>query len=216
MFKVISKIYKHLLNLDGHIQAPPITWNTSLIGAKWNYLKNAFIDTIRPNKAGQQFFDIMVHHPDEKAAKTACEIFEHETGIKMYMTNPEGAQSFSTNANILIRWIKEGKFPKQIKHIVIGHGAGTTVDDTWHVAFEPNVKIDDFIAQRIPKGEMVLVNCCEGTPKSLRHLIPKDKPAIGKSASEFDSTYTYPAKVVISGQKGIVGGYANGILTLYK
>ena len=202
--------------MDGHIQAPQLTWNTSLIGAKWNYLKDTFIDAVHPNKAGQKFFDIMVRHPDKKEAQTACEIFEHETGIKMYMTNPEGAQSFSTNANILIRWIKEGKFPKQIKHIIIGHGSGTTLNDTWHVTYEPEVKIEDFIAKKIPKGEMVLVNCCEDTPKNIRHLIPKDKPAIGKYATEFYSTYKHPAKVVISGQKGIVGGYANGILTLYK
>ena len=139
-----------------------------------------------------------------------------ETGIKMLMTNPKGAMSFSTNANILIRDIKKGYFPKDIKYVVIGHGEGTILNDTWHVAYDPEVKIFDFIEKNIPKGEMVLVNCCETTPKGLKHLIPKNKPAIGKVAGEFTSSYRNPAKVVISGTRDIVGGYANGFLTLYK
>jgi hypothetical protein len=77
-------------------------------------------------------------------------------------------------------------------------------------------RIIDFIEKNIPKGEMVLVNCCETTPKGLKHLIPKNKPAIGKVAGEFTSSYKNPAKVVISGTRDIVGGYANGFLTLYK
>lgn len=196
--------------------APKLSWRTSLVGAKSNYLLNSIKDCIRPNKAGNEFFNIMANSPSAKDAKRACDIFEKETGVKMLMTNPRGAISFSTNANILIRDIKKGYFPKDVKYVVIGHGDGTILNDTWHVAYDPKVKIFDFIEKNIPKGEMVIVNCCETTPKELRYLIPKNKPAIGKVAGEFESSYHNPAKVVISGTRDIVGGYANGFLTLYK
>ena len=216
MGNLLSKVFRYITNADGHIMAPKLCWRTSLIGSNCNYLLNLLKDSLRPNKAGKEFFNIMTGSPSAKDAKRACDIFEKETGVKMLMTNPEGAMSFSTNANILIRDIKNGRFPKNIKYVVIGHGEGTILNDTWHVAYDPEVKIFDFIEQNIPKGEMVLVNCCETTPKELKHLIPKNKPAIGKVASEFSSSYSNPAKVVISGTRDIVGGYANGFLTLYK
>ena len=216
MFKFLQKIFHPYEN----VMAPKFCWRTSEVGAKLRYLKDAFIDSIRPNKAGKEFSRIMANNPTAQDAQRACDIFERETGIKMIMTNPEGAISFNTNANIIIRDIKEGRFPKDIKYMIIGHGAGTVLNDTWHVMFQPEIKILDFIDKHIPKGEKVLVQCCEGTPKEIRHLIPKDKPAIGKSASEMYSSYKHPAKIVISGQQvpsyqRIVGGYGNGIATYY-
>lgn len=216
MKNLLSKIFKHITNADGHIMAPKLCWRTSYIGAKCNYLLNSIKDCLRPNKAGNKFLNIMTKTPSEKEVIHACSIFEKETGIKMLMTNPNGARSFSTNANILIRDIQKGRFPKDIKYVVIGHGKGTILNDTWHVANDPKVKIFDFIEQNIPKGEMVLVNCCETTPKEIAHLIPKNKPAIGNFVTEFCSSYKNPAKIVISGTRDIVGGYANGYLTLYK
>ncbi|MBP3821395.1 hypothetical protein J6G99_07120 [bacterium] len=216
MGNLLSKVIKYITNADGHIMAPKLCWRTSLIGSKCNYLLNSVKDCLRPNKTGNEFLNIMASSPSAQDIKRACDLFEKETGIKMLMTNPKGAMSFSTNANILIRDIKKERFPKNIKYIVIGHGEGTILNDTWHVAYAPQVKIFDFIEQNIPKGEMVLVNCCETTPKELKHLIPKNKPAIGRIVTEFDSSYKTPAKIVISGTREIVGGYANGFLTLYK
>ena len=216
MGKFLTKIFRYITNADGHIMAPKLCWRTSQVGVLYNCTVNSFKDWVRPTKAGKEFSDIMCNSPTAQDAKRACDIFEKATGIKMLMTHPGGAQSFNTNANILIRDIKKGYFPKDIKYVVIGHGEGTILNDTWHVAYDPEVKIFDFIEKNIPKGEMVLVNCCETTPKELKHLIPKNKPAIGKVAGEFSSSYKNPAKVVISGIRDIVGGYANGFLTLYK
>ena len=67
-------------------------------------------------------------------------------------------------------------------------------------------KIFDFIEQNIPYGNKVLVNCCEETPKSLRYLIPKNKPAIGNSTyTDATSSYRHPLKIVESGK--LVVGY---------
>lgn len=220
MFKFIQNSIKHFLRTDGKVMAPPLSWRTSEIGSKLRYLKNCLMDSIFPNRAGKLFSDIMCSHPDADKVKRACKIFERETGIKMIMTNPEGAVSFNTNANTIIRDLREGRFPKDIKYVVFGHGSGTVLNDTWHVMADPKVKILDFIDTHVPKGEKVLVQCCESTPKELRHLIPKDKPAIGKYATEMYSTYKHPAKIVRSGDKlpsynRIIGGYGNGIATYY-
>ena len=213
--RILKDCIKSFLRTDGKVMAPPLSWRTSEVGSKLRYLKDSFTDEIMPNKAGREFYNIMVSRPNEELAQKACDIFTKETGIKAFMTNPMGAQSFSTLANIIIRDIKKGWFPKDIKYVIFGHGDGTTVNNTWHVMADPNVKIFDFIKEHIPKGEKVLVQCCEGTPKSLKHLIPKDKPAIGYPASEMYSSYKHPAKIVISGRDEIIGGYGNGIASYY-
>ena len=153
--------------------------------------------------------------PDEKRAQLACNIFERETGLKMFMTHPGEAYSFQNNCWILADMIKRGDFPDDIKYVIIGHGSGSTVNGTWHVAKAPEIKIFDFINEHVPKGEKVLVNCCEETPKEFKHLIPKDKPGIGNVASEFYDSYSYPAKIVESGRNEIIGAFANGIATYY-
>ena len=137
------------------------------------------------------------------------------------MTNPSDEYCFSYFANIILNDIKKGKFPKDIKYVIFGHGSGTSLaktdENAWHVAGNPKVKIFDFIEQNIPYGNKVLVNCCEETPKSLRYLIPKNKPAIGNSTyTDATSSYRHPLKIVESGKREIIGGYANGITTLYK
>ena len=157
----------------------------------------------------------MATNPTAQQVQEACDLFTKATGIKMIMTNPKGAISFSNLAHTILRDIKEGNFPKDIKYIILGHGSGSTLNDTWHVANNPSVKIFDFIKKNIPKGEKVLVDCCEETPKELRHLIPKSKPAIGKVVTELESSYHTPAKIVKSGTNEIIGGYANGIASYY-
>lgn len=211
-----KKIIQYVLNKDGHIMAPAKTWKTSFVGSNFNYLKNSVKDFIKPNKAGKKFSEIMTSNPNREQVQLACDLFEKETGVKMLITHPKGAFSFNTNANILIRNIKQGTFPKEVKYVVIGHGDGTVLNNTWHVLYEPETSIFDFIEKNIPKGELAIVNCCENTPKELIHLIPKNKPAIGKVAGEYTSSYRNPAKVVRSGEREIIGGYANGIMTLYK
>ena len=211
-----KKAFRYILNRDGHIMAPPLTWKTSRTGSNFNYLKNSIKDLIKPNPAGKKFSEIMVNNPTREQVQLACDIFEKETGVKMLMTHPGGAFSFNTNANILIRNIKNGDFPKDVRYVVIGHGDGTVLNDTWHVLYEPNTPVFDFIEKNIPKGELAIVNCCECTPKEISYLIPKNKPAIGRVAGEFTSSYRHPAKVVRSGEREIIGGYANGIMTLYK
>ena len=197
------------------LKAPQLSWKTSTFGSNLRFLYKSFKQSLFPNKNGALFQRIMQEGPDEKKAKLACSIFERETGIKMLMTHPGEAYSFQNNCWILSDMIKKGDFPNDIKYVIIGHGSGTSVNNTWHVAKAPEIKIFDFIKENIPKGEKVLVNCCEETPDELKYLIPKDKPGIGNVASEFYNSYSTPAKIVVSGEDKICGAFANGIATYY-
>ncbi len=214
----MSKFINILLNKG--IKAPPLSWRTSWFGSAFNIISNSVKDFIKPNKLGKEFSNVMWSKPDAQKVKTVCDKFEKATGIKMLMTNPHDAYCFSDFANVLLRDIKNGILPKDLKYIVFGHGEGTSLiqsgKDKWHILADPNVGIFEYINKNIPIGEKVLVNCCETTPKSMKHLIPKDKPAIGKPThTDASSSYYHPLKIVQSGQNKIIGGYANGIMTLY-
>lgn len=201
------------------IQAPKLTWSTSWVGSKSNSLYQDLKGLFKPDKLGNEFRKAMWKGTQPEIDR-AINLFKNETGINMHMLDKTQAYCFGDFANVLLRDIKNNKFPKDIKHIVFGHGLGTSIlkdgKDSWHAAFKPEIKIFDFIEQNIPKGEKVLVNCCEGTPKNLKHLLPKDKPAIGYTTyTDASSTYYHPLKIVESGKSEIIGGYANGIMTLY-
>ena len=213
------KFFRILLNKE--IQAPPLTWQTSKIGVLWKSFVNEQKTFWKPNKIGKEFYNTMWSKPDTKTVQEVCNKFEKATGVKMLMTDTTEAYSFCNLANIFMRDIKNGQFPKDIKYVIFGHGSGSSLvkngPDKWHVGYKPEVGIFDFIDKNVPKGEKVIVNCCEVTPKQYRHLIPKDKPAIGyQTNTEATSSYYHPIKIVRSGENRIIGGYANGITTMYK
>ncbi len=214
----MSKFLNILLNKG--IKAPPLSWRTSYVGSKINSLCNSVKELFKPNKLGQQFSKVMWSNPNEKSVQAICDVFEKETGLKLLMTSPKDAYCFNEFGNVLLRDIKEGRYPKDLKYVVFGHGEGSSLinsgKDKWHVLADSNIGIFDFINKNIPKGEKVLVNCCETTPKQYKHLLPKEKPAIGyPTNTDASSTYYYPLKIVQSGRNEIIGGYANGIMTLY-
>lgn len=213
-----SKFFNILFNKN--IQAPPLSWRTSRVGASLRTLWESIVDTVNPTKLGKKFYNTMVSNPTKESVQEVCDTFTKETGVKLIMTDPTEAYCFSSFAHVLLRDIKNGRFPKDIKYVIFGHGSGTSLvksgQDAWHVAGNPKVKIFDFIEEKVPKGDKVLVNCCESTPKQYKHLIPKDKPAIGyPTCADASSSYYHPLKIVESGRRQIIGGYANGIATMY-
>ena len=210
-------LFKIILNKG--IQAPKLTWETSWLGSMCNVICREIKDCLKPNPLGKSFKKAMWKGSTEEIQQS-LNLFKQETGITMHMVDKTQAYCFGDFANVLLQDIHAGKFPKDIKHVVFGHGMGTSVlkdgEHVWHATFNPKIKIFDFIEQNVPPGEKVLVNCCEVTPKELKSLLPKDKPAIGYTTyTDASSTYHHPLKIVESGNRQIVGGYANGIMTLY-
>ena len=215
-------MYTKFLNTVLHkgIKAPKLCWRTSWLGSKCNSLSRSIRYTFKPNKTAKNFQKVMFSNPTEKEVQKVCNEFEKETGIKMFMVHPSGAYSFNDFGNVLMNEIKKQRFPKDIKYVIFGHGEGSSLvqsgKNRWRAEGDSNIGIFDFINNKIPKGEKVLVNCCEQTPKEIKHLIPKDKPAIGYPVNtDGSSSYRYPLKIVQSGRNEIIGGWANGIMTLY-
>lgn len=214
----MSKFFNIIFNKN--IVAPSLSWNTSKVGAVMNSLTMEMKQFLKPNKIAKEFHDTMHSTPDMKAVELVCDKFEKATGVKMIMTDTFESYCFSDLANVLIRNIQKGQFPKDIKYVIFGHGDGTSLVSTgkarWHIMNKPEIGIFDFIKQHIPKGEKVIVNCCEMTPKEYKHLIPKNKPAIGYTTyTDASSSYYHPLKIVKSGEDRIIGAYANGITTMY-
>lgn len=211
------KIFNILFNKN--IQAPKLSWATSWLGSRSNSLYQDIKSLFKPNKLGKEFKKAM-WNGSQSEIDQILDTFKQKTGINMYLIDKTQSYCFNDFGNVLLRDIQNKKFPKDIKYIVFGHGMGTSIvkegKDAWHAAFKPEIKIFDFIEQNIPQGEKVLVNCCEVTPKQFKHLLPKDKPAIGYTTyTDASSSYYHPLKIVESGKKQIIGGYANGIMTLY-
>lgn len=214
----MSKFFNILFNKN--IIAPPLSWKTSSLGSSANLVAMELRQMFKPNKIVKEFYNVMWAKPNAKTVEKVCDKFEKATGVKMIMTDTHEAHSFCELENVFMRDIRKGRFPKDIKYIIFGHGAGSSLvqtgADRWHVGHKPEIGIFDFIKQHVPKGEKVIVNCCEVTPKKYRHLIPKNKPAIGfETSTDASSSYYHPLKIVRSGEDRIIGAYANGIATMY-
>lgn len=163
-------------------------------------VKNQFAKYLLPGKS----FDI------EKAKL----LFEQKTNIQLHIGHTDNLFSFSLTPGNIIKLINSGKFPSDFKHVLIGHGTGTVIDNSWRFSGN-NKDIFEYIRQNIPLGEKVLVTCCEETPKELRRLIQKDKPGIGNIVHTELTSHHRPAKIVISGQNQIIGHYAKGKTEYY-
>ena len=215
MFKQIFNII-----LKKNKIAPALSWKTSFLGSSIRRLGEQIADVIHPNEIVKKFTKVMQGNPTQNQVDDICRNFSKETGINLYMTNPQEAYCFQDFASVLLHDLEKGRFPKDIKYVIFGHGSGTSLidsgKDAWHVAGNSKIGIFDFIEENIPKGKKVLVNCCEETPKQFKNLIPVNKPAIGNPVhTDATSSYKYPLKIVESGRREIIGAYANGIATLY-
>lgn len=144
----------------------------------------------------------------------AKDIFVKRTGMNLHVASPDGLQSFAQTPAKIIRYLDKGMFPKEIKHAILGHGTGSTVNDSWVVS-GTGEKVFDFIRREIPKGERALVCCCEETPKPLLSLLNKNKKGVGRVVHTELGTASRPAKIVESGRDEIIGDFARGKATYY-
>lgn len=154
----------------------------------------------------------------EKAQEIERLFFEN-TGIKLYCPSNSVEGAFSSSVIRIMESVSDGTFPKEIKHILIGHGVGSSLTPRGWQMSGTSVKdgkvieIYDFINNlKLPKNEPVLVLCCEDGIKSVTN-----KPGIGmkvdlglSNLGEFDSRYHTlmgPGKIVRSGENKICGHF---------
>lgn len=141
------------------------------------------------------------------------------TGINLYCPSNSVEGAFSSSLTRIIEAVNGGTFPKEIKHVLIGHGVGSSLTPRgWQmsglsVKDGKVIEIYDFVNKlKLPKNEPVLVLCCEDGIKSV-----PGKPGVGMKVDlglanlgSFDRnshSLMGPGKIVRSGENEICGHY---------
>ena len=152
-------------------------------------------------------------------AQAIEKLFFENTGIKLYCPSNSVEGAFVSSVIGIIDAVNDGTFPKEIKHILIGHGVGSSLNPrTWKmsgisVKDGKDIEIFDFVNKlKLPKNEPVLVLCCEDGKKSV-----PNRPGIGmqvdlclSNLGGFDRVSRAlmgPGKIVRSGENKICGHY---------
>lgn len=132
--------------------------------------------------------------------KKECDTFKLATGAELHVPSTMASDLFGEACIVLERAAKDGNFPREIKHVLVGHGYGSSVAGDWsiingggnifhYINHNPNIK----------KGDKVLVLSCEtyGTVKW--------RNGIGKSVILSLTDGLHPAKIVIAGENKVAG-----------
>ena len=140
----------------------------------------------------------------EKARELQQKFFE-ETGLILHVPASSTGRFDNTLNNICFA-VHEGNFPKDIKHVLIGHGIGSASAKTWILEGKglkdgSTIEILPYINANIPHGEKVLVTSCEQGTKIA------NKPGIGDEVQLSLGDVSAPGKVVRSGTDRIIGHY---------
>lgn len=140
-------------------------------------------------------------------AEELSRLFYEDTGLILHCPTNR-THLFSIALNSIYSAVKQGTFPKDIKHVLIGHGMGSSKAKTW--AMEglslkngEVVEVIPYINKSIPKGEKVLVCSCES--RGLGQIA--GKPGIGNEVELSLECEGEPGKVVRSGIDRIIGHY---------
>lgn len=139
-------------------------------------------------------------------------LFEQDTGLILHCP-ANRTNLFGIALSQISRDIKLGIYPKDIKHVLIGHGIGSSIPNksgyiSWELeglsfANGKHVNIFEYINKNIPKGEKVLVCSCE------EGVAISGRPCVGKHVELSLGVPTEPAKIVQSGENKIIGHYTS-------
>ncbi len=134
-------------------------------------------------------------------------VFRKETGLTLHCFG--NIRDFNKTLSAIADEVKNGKFPKEIKHIMIGHGSGNVATKNW-VTSEGSVLKYINTNKKMEKGDLVLVACCEdglGTwsPDFPGRGLPVELVPCGRFKNDAGRG---PAKIVRRGEEIICGDYS--------
>lgn len=134
-------------------------------------------------------------------------LFEQDTGLVLHAPSNR-TNLFGLALSTISRDIKQGTFPVDIKHVLIGHGMGSSLNKSWILeglgfANGKSVNIFEYINKNILNGEKVLVCSCEEGATVVT------KPGIGRHVELSLAVPTEPAKIVEAGKNEIIGHYTS-------
>lgn len=129
-----------------------------------------------------------------------CIRFKSETGAMLHVPDTMAASMFGFSCSTLELAARNGNFPKDIKHVLVGHGYGSSVRGDWSIIGRGG-NVFNYINNnpQIKPGEMVLVLCCESGEKVLGRRAVGDKVILSLTDG------THPAKIVVKGENKIAG-----------
>ena len=158
-------------------------------------------------RIGERYNPQNIHHyrlynrtPEE--LKQECDLFKQVTGAELHVPDTMASLDFGLACSILERCAKDGNFPADIKHVLVGHGYGSSVRGDWSIIGRGG-NVYSYIGRNpnIKNGEKVLVLCCEsGEGVAGRN-------AIGDSVQLSLIDRLHPAKIVVKGENKVAGEF---------
>jgi len=132
--------------------------------------------------------------------KKECDAFKLATGAELHVPSTMASDLFGDACIVLERAAKDGNFPKDIKHVLVGHGYGSSVNGDWNI-INGGGNVLNYIANNpnIKEGEKVLVLCCES------YGTVRGRNGIGGKVILSLTDSLHPAKIVVKGQNKIGG-----------
>lgn len=133
-----------------------------------------------------------------------CSEFKQATGITLHCPTQWNLAPLDEALMTVANLKQAGTFPPDIKHLIIGHGTGSSLNDTWRFC-DTGENIFNFINRTIPKGEKVLLGVCEEGATVI------GKPGIGKHVVNSFVDASMPGKIVESGKNKIIGHFLTDV-----
>lgn len=145
----------------------------------------------------------------QKLIDDIAKVFQDTTGIKLHCPTNANLSEFGDTINEVEQLFLKGLMPKDIKHLVIGHGGGSSINGSWNFIYSgsKNDKVFSYINSNIPKGELALVATCEENfiPALRSEALASGYNAIGDTCITSLIETTHPGKIVESGKNVIIG-----------
>lgn len=134
-------------------------------------------------------------------------VFKAETELTLHCFG--NVRDFNKTLSAIADEVKKGNFPKEIKHIMIGHGSGNVATKNW-VTSEGSVLKYINTNNKMEKGDLVLVVCCEdGLGAWNRDFPGRGLPVELVPCGRFkNDAGRGPAKIVRRGEEIICGDYS--------
>ena len=148
-----------------------------------------------------------IHHyrlynrtPEE--LKQECDLFKQVTGAELHVPDTMASVNFGVACSTLERCAKDSNFPADIKHVLVGHGYGSSVRGDWSIIGRGG-NVYSYIGRNpnIKNGEKVLVLCCESGERVA------GRNAIGDSVQLSLIDRLHPAKIVVKGENKVAGEF---------
>lgn len=133
--------------------------------------------------------------------KAICEEFKKDTGIELHCPDNYDLRAFDESLISVMTLKKRKQLPEEIKHLIIGHGTGASIDGTWRFqASGENVFNYINKTPSIKKGDTILLATCE------EGAAVNGMPGLGQHAvTPFFESYT-PDGTLLTGGKIVKAG----------